>query len=477
MRIEPILSARSAEDAHHALDDFGIAKLDTTELEASWSPTAEVSDDLEAPTRPRISNRPTRARDNVSGGGDGDNDDQEADAAPDTTQRRALRPERAPAAKGREPETGGRKGERSQRAGSAGPRTGRQTRLRSYVVETDEDEGDQGTVGDEAPDLSPIDMAGVARVLEYERKCGRDPREMAHSNAGFDVESYDKHGELVRRIEIKSTGGQWSIAGVMLSRRQHQQAVEDGDLFWLYVVENAQDDDFKIYRIQNPASRIDYFGFDGGWKDVAEPDVERDEAGTPTARSTRGLLDNRRDNRRGQTAGYPPCRRAPVPLGLHRHISAEFGQVALAALLAPDGQPREVIVAQRVSGFLDPCPDSGEQRVLDFFADRLALLIEVQHLDEVRALTRQLLIAHRVDVQLVAGDVFVLSSRRGLEVDDRQLVRVEAADEVDPAVDGDPRRDVDLDLLLAVHRPLKVSLMLPRDSAGPPRRRRGAGLP
>ena len=77
----------------------------------------------------------------------------------------------------------------------------------------------------------------------------------------------------------------------MLSRRQHTQAVEDGDLFWLYVVENAQDNDYKIYRIQNPASRIDYFGFDGGWKDVAEPDVERDEAGTPTAGATRSLLN------------------------------------------------------------------------------------------------------------------------------------------------------------------------------------------
>ena len=135
--------------------------------------------------------------------------------------------------------------------------------------------------------------------MKYERTCGRDPREMAHSNAGFDVESYDKRGELARRIEIKSTGSQWSIAGVMLSRRQHQQAVEDGDLFWLYVVENAQDDDFKIYRIQNPASRIDYFGFDDGWKDVAEPDVERDESGTPTARSTRGLL--------GQSPGHAPA--------------------------------------------------------------------------------------------------------------------------------------------------------------------------
>jgi hypothetical protein len=163
--------------------------------------------------------------------------------------------------------------DRKRRAGSADPRAGRQTRLRSYVVEAGEGEGDQGTVGDEAPDLSPIDKAGVARVLEYERKCGREPLEMAHSNPGFDVESFDERGDLVRRIEIKSTRGQWSIAGVMLSRRQHEQAVGDGDLFWLYVVENAQDDDYKIFRVQNPARRIDYFGFDGGWKDVAESDV------------------------------------------------------------------------------------------------------------------------------------------------------------------------------------------------------------
>ena len=293
MRIEPILSARSAEDAHHALDDFGIAKLDTTELETAWSPTAEVSDDLEGTdTPPDFESTDTGHRDSASGGAAGDNDDQGADPAPDTT------PQKSPASgagtSSQGPRTGDGRTERAsdrQRAGSAGPRTGRQTRLRSYVVETDEDEGDQGTVGDEAPDLSPIDMAGVARVLEHERRCGREPREMAHSNAGFDVESFDKRDDLVRRIEIKSTGGQWSIAGVMLSRRQHAQAVEDGDLFWLYVVENAQDDDYKIYRIQNPASRIDYFGFDGGWKDVAEPDVERDEAGTPTAGATRRHLN------------------------------------------------------------------------------------------------------------------------------------------------------------------------------------------
>jgi hypothetical protein len=196
---------------------------------------------------------------------------------------------------GQGPRTGNKRteglGDRKTRTRGVDPSAGRQTRLRSYVVEIDEEEGDQGTVGDEAPDLSSIDIAGVARVLEYERKCGRAPCEMAHGNAGFDVESFDKRGKLVRRIEIKSTGSQWSIAGVMLSRRQHEQAVEDGDRFWLYVVENAQDDDYMIYRIQDPASRIDYFGFDGGWKDVAEPDVERDEARTPTVGAMRSLLN------------------------------------------------------------------------------------------------------------------------------------------------------------------------------------------
>jgi len=284
MRIEPILSADSAEDAHHALDDFGIAKLDTTEYETAWSQTADAGDDLEAAG--------TGRHDNASGGAAGENDGEGPALIPDTDPGKGLAPGAAVGRQG--PRAGDgrtRRGSDGQSAGSRGSRTGRQTRLRSYVVETDEDEGDRGTVGDEAPDLSPIDLAGVARVLEHERKCGRETREKAHSNAGFDVESFDKHGALVRRIEIKSTGGQWSIAGVMLSRRQHQQAVDDGELFWLYVVENALDDDYKIYRIQNPANKIDYFGFDGGWKEVAEPDVERDEAGTPTAHSTRRLLN------------------------------------------------------------------------------------------------------------------------------------------------------------------------------------------
>jgi hypothetical protein len=51
-------------------------------------------------------------------------------------------------------------------------------------------------------------------------------------------------------------------------------------------------------------------------------------------------------------------------------------------------------------------------------------------------------------VELVAGDVLGLGSVDRLEVDDRELLGVEAADQVDPPVYGDARCDVYLDLLL-----------------------------
>ena len=56
-----------------------------------------------------------------------------------------------------------------------------------------------------------------------------------------------------------------------------------------------------------------------------------------------------------------------------------------------------------------------------------ALLVEVEHLEHVGALAGQLLVADRVDVQLVAGDVLGLGALGGLEVDDRRLAGVQPA--------------------------------------------------
>lgn len=162
-------------------------------------------------------------------------------------------------------------------------------RLASYVSfgesEKDPDKGD------ESEQSTLIDQAGVGRVLDYERSCGRYPEEQSHTNPGFDVLSRDAHGDVVRRIEIKSIGGPWTDRGVLLSAVQFNDARTHGDVYWLYVVEHARDDDaFVIHRISNPAGQVTNFGFDKGWQAVAEPELPRDETGQVAVRATRGLL-------------------------------------------------------------------------------------------------------------------------------------------------------------------------------------------
>ena len=271
MAIEQVIAAESLAEAHDALSAYGIADLDQVER---TSESSQTIDETEA------------------GPEEGDQDfdaeqhdldqDHESDAGPDDQE--DGRTGDQPAARGKDYE------DRKERKPRDRRRSGRQERLRSYVFSGDD--GDRGTRGDEAADNSPTDLAGIQRVLAYESSAGRTATEMPHENPGFDVESVDRSGALVRRIEVKSTGAEWSVTGVMLSQRQIDQARADGDLYWLYVVEYAEDDEkARVYRIQNPAGRISYYGFDGDWKVVAEPDLERDEGGTPTAPNTRKLLD------------------------------------------------------------------------------------------------------------------------------------------------------------------------------------------
>jgi hypothetical protein len=92
---------------------------------------------------------------------------------------------------------------------------------------------------------------------------------MPHNNEGFDIESRNEEGQIERLIEVKSTTTTWRERGVALSREQFNLAEDSGITYWLYVVEKALDDDFRIYRIQNPAKRANEFVYDGGWKHLA----------------------------------------------------------------------------------------------------------------------------------------------------------------------------------------------------------------
>ncbi|MFI5623462.1 protein NO VEIN domain-containing protein [Nocardioides sp. NPDC051685] len=171
------------------------------------------------------------------------------------------------------------------------PGGGRRDYMYSYVRHDERNREHGEEYGDEAPDNSSVDAAGVRRVLGYERSCGRIPEEQDHSNPGFDILSHNTAGEVVRRIEVKSIRASWTTFGVWLSARQLDENREKDD-FWLYVVEHAEDDDaYAIHRIKDPLRHVTKFGFDKGWQGLREPDLARNPAGKLVVSNTRDLLN------------------------------------------------------------------------------------------------------------------------------------------------------------------------------------------
>ena len=182
----------------------------------------------------------------------------------------------------------GGKSSKNPRRSGAGPR---RTQMASFVSFGEDDDHLLDEPSDEAPERSLVDSAGVRRVLEYERSSGRFPEEQAHNQPGYDVLSKRADGVVLRRIEIKSVGGAWTGFGVWMSATQLDENRAHPDVFWLYVVEHAEDDDAAvIHRIHNPVGEATKFGFDAGWQALREPDIERDVTGKALINSTRRLL-------------------------------------------------------------------------------------------------------------------------------------------------------------------------------------------
>jgi hypothetical protein len=145
-----------------------------------------------------------------------------------------------------------------------------QSKLRTYVVHegyTPKGKPDK----ESAIDRLRVDEAGVRHVLDYEKSQSREPTEMPHHNEGYDVESRGEQGE-VRFIEVKSLSGHWGARNAAgLTRAQYEFAREKGRQFWLYVVERATSDDYRICRIQDPAHKVNQYLFDDGWEAIGDP--------------------------------------------------------------------------------------------------------------------------------------------------------------------------------------------------------------
>jgi hypothetical protein len=115
-----------------------------------------------------------------------------------------------------------------------------------------------------------LEEAAINRVVEHERRGGRSPKVMPANHPGCDIESRNPDGEVLRYIEVKAVSGEWGSLGAEVTRTQFERAGELGERYWLYVVERAQQDDFTISRIQNPARQVNRFVYDDGWRALAE---------------------------------------------------------------------------------------------------------------------------------------------------------------------------------------------------------------
>ncbi|GGO65379.1 DUF3883 domain-containing protein [Bowmanella pacifica] len=87
-------------------------------------------------------------------------------------------------------------------------------------------------------------------------------------NKGFDIQAADPStGELVF-VEVKGQRGAWNRTGVALSKSQMEKCLEEGDSYWLVVVENLLSHP-KLHKFVNPARLIDRYYFDANWAKVA----------------------------------------------------------------------------------------------------------------------------------------------------------------------------------------------------------------
>lgn len=309
--IKEVLAAESKQSARSILDDLGFPPLETVEIMPSGD--TELLSDLGGHFAPpeqgweALPGETSEKGDIGSGQISTPHEAVEeilgtAAAPPTPLPEELLEPDRPPSSdSGSEPPDHGEAFKRSKRPSKQQPlsevlsvglveemskkpkRSSRQRRdrLRTYVDHQEETSGisQESDAPEERP---PVDQTGVNHVLEFERQQGRNPVEMPPRHPGYDVESKDSKGIVVRYIEVKSLSGDWGALGAGITKTQFDKALKLGKCFWLYVVERAEQQGYRIHRIQNPAQRVNQFFYDNGWVVLGEDEGESSAPETTT---------------------------------------------------------------------------------------------------------------------------------------------------------------------------------------------------
>ena len=119
-------------------------------------------------------------------------------------------------------------------------------------------------------------------VMQYERKAGREPELGSPHQKGWDIRSTNPKTKEVRLIEVKGKGCRWDEDEVVeLSRAQVRRAFkaagEEGEVWYLYVVERQADGGYHVLPLKNPVDVAAKWMLRGAsWRFVAEDEVQRD---------------------------------------------------------------------------------------------------------------------------------------------------------------------------------------------------------
>lgn len=246
MELKDILS-QSLEEAILSLDELGYPKIEVKETTITEGPSLDIVDDIPpeivgirvpVPHPDGQQGGPTSGEGSRKGGG------QESGAGSGDGSGSGAKPSAAPKQNKR-----------------------KTSRLVSYVYPedafTDREEDPRF-----AKKRSRVANVGVEKVVLFERENGREPIDMEEiqvHHPGYDVESTSDDGS-VRYIEVKSLSGMWDSQNpAQLTKMEFKVAKQKGKAFWLYVVERAEAENFKIHKIQDPGNRVDYYLYDHGW--------------------------------------------------------------------------------------------------------------------------------------------------------------------------------------------------------------------
>ena len=212
----------------------------------------------------------------------------------------------------------------------------RQSRLRTYVAPRGGEAGQRSAESEDEATArrTEIEEAGIARVVAAEVRAGWATEVMPPFNPGFDIRSTSLTGD-VRLIEVKSTAVEWGALWASgVSHRQFLTSLEEGDRFWLYVVERADDDDhFQIFRIYEPRT-------------AGRPvHVRRRVAGGPRALPGGGMQAGRCAAHRAMSEAASMT--APVLEG--QALNAVLHRGLHLQIIAAAGSGKTEVVSQRVA--------------------------------------------------------------------------------------------------------------------------------